>query len=219
MTAIRANYFAIFLFLPALGFGSLQWDTQRIEATAQQGENTVTGIFHFVNSGTASITIISVQPSCGCTTAEISKRDYAPEEAGEIKAVFTVGDREGVQEKTILVTTEDAPTEPISLMLRVTIPELLTFSSRQLLWQNMEEPTEKSIIVTNTSPHKIAEIEHARTSSSSGTIRIETAEPGVKYRVFVRPASTANKATFPFLFTARFADKTIKKFQLYAEVK
>jgi hypothetical protein len=211
-----ANGLMLFLFSPAWGFASLHWDSQRIELTAQPGETTVTGVFRFVNSGSAPITLISVRPSCGCTTAELAQREYAPEARGEIKAVVALGERAGVEERLIVVTTAEAPTAPISLTLRITIPERLTFSSRQLQWRSNEAPVEKSIVVTNASPQKIAVIESSGISRSRGTVRIETLEPGTKYRIFLRPASLSREATLPFSFLVRFADQTCRKFQILA---
>ena len=73
---------------PSLSFATLTWDPQRIEFTAKTADKQAVGIFRFVNSGKTTITITSVKPDCGCTTAELEKQTYAPGETGEIKAVF-----------------------------------------------------------------------------------------------------------------------------------
>jgi hypothetical protein len=83
----------LLLAIPALCFGALSWTNQKVELTAKPGEKEVIGLFRFVNSGNTTITVTDIKPGCGCTTAELIKRTYAPGEAGEIKAVFTIGDR------------------------------------------------------------------------------------------------------------------------------
>lgn len=210
---------ALVLLFPALGFSALKWDSQRIEVKTQPGDKIATGIFHFVNSGSAPVTIASVQPGCGCTTAEIAKKTYAPQEAGEIKAILTIGDRVGLQEKIVSVTTQDDPFAPTQLMLSVTIPELLTYSPRLLLWPKTEPLTEKSVILTNTSPQKILSIEAAPGAPTTATARIEIIEPGAKYRIYIKPNAVTQETYLPIIFVAKFADSSTLKFQIHALVK
>ena len=42
----------------------------------------------FINKGDKPLKILNVQPSCGCTTAEYSQAEIAPNERGEIKVTF-----------------------------------------------------------------------------------------------------------------------------------
>ena len=166
-----------------------------MELTTKLTDTEAVGVFHFVNAGDTTITITSVVPGCGCTTAELAKRVYAPGEAGEIKAVLTIGDRAGLQEKTVQVTTDEAPTTPTPLTLRVTIPELINHSTRLLLWRTAEILTEKSVIITNTSLKKIVTIEPFPPLPNIGTARIEAIEPGTQYRVAILPTSIAKPAS------------------------
>jgi len=78
-----------------IGQGALTWNTERIDLTTKPGDKEAVGLFRFENNSQKTVTITSVQPSCGCTTAALEKRIYAPGEKGEIKAVFTLGDRVG----------------------------------------------------------------------------------------------------------------------------
>lgn len=52
---------------PALGFGALTWDTQKIELSAKPDATQITAVFHFRNDGNESVTITSIQPSFGFT--------------------------------------------------------------------------------------------------------------------------------------------------------
>src|SRR5258708_10241299 len=146
------------ILLPTLGFGALSWDSQKIQLTAKTGEKQASGVFHFTNAGSATITITSVVPSCGCTTAELARRTYAPGETGEIKATITMGDMMGVQEKTITVTTDEAAGKPVPLILRVTIPELFTCTPQTLLWRIGDKLEEKSALISATEAQRIAAI-------------------------------------------------------------
>ena len=64
--------------------------------------------FKFTNKGKSSLIIEKVQPSCGCTGATTGgKNEFAKGETGEIKVTFNTQGREGHQEKTVLVFTND----------------------------------------------------------------------------------------------------------------
>lgn len=205
--------------LPGVGFGALSWKNPLVELTTEPGAKIVTGIFTFVNSGNTPVVITTVETECGCTTAELAKRTYAPKEAGEIKAVFTIGDRVGLQEKSIHVTTDDAPGAPVALTLRVTVPELLTFSARMLSWNTTEVPHEKSIMVGNAGRIKIISIDPSPATVPGATVRIEAIEEGRKYRIFAKPASNAAAISLPLKFIAKFADQTTQEFPVYLLVR
>ncbi len=66
-------------------------------------------VYKFKNTGTAQLLIQQVHPSCGCTGASIGdKKEFAPDEAGEIKVTFSTAGRSGIQNKTVTVQSNDA---------------------------------------------------------------------------------------------------------------
>jgi hypothetical protein len=203
--------------LPLPGLGALKWESQKIELQATVDDTQATAVFHFRNEGKEPVTITAIQPSCGCTTAELAKRTFAPGETGEIKSVFTFGGGVGLQEKTIQIITSDAPAKPMSLILRVTIPELFTYSTRLLLWRLGEEPIEQSITVT--SLKKITAIEVTSDAPNTMVSLVETMEPGTKYRLVIRPLSTSQQASMTVPFLARFADGTARPLVVYGLVR
>ncbi|MCA6366548.1 MAG: DUF1573 domain-containing protein [Cytophagales bacterium] len=62
--------------------------------------------FIFFNKSTQPITILSVQPSCGCTTPGWTKEPIAPGKSGLIKASFDPKGRPGYFNKSLTVTTD-----------------------------------------------------------------------------------------------------------------
>jgi hypothetical protein len=86
--------------------------------------------YKFTNTGSTPIKIQSVLTSCGCTTAALSKTDYAPGESGEIAANFVFGGHTGRQTKSIMVSTSAAPGQPTVLKLHVYIQEASTLSRK-----------------------------------------------------------------------------------------
>jgi hypothetical protein len=64
--------------------------------------------FRFTNKGNAPLVIERVQTSCGCTGATVGdKKEYTKNESGEIKVNFSTQGREGHQEKTITIFSND----------------------------------------------------------------------------------------------------------------
>ena len=85
--------------------GALRWEQTEISIQAPMLAETVEATFAFSNTGSTPVTIEDVHSTCGCTVPTLDKRTYAPGESGTIRAVFTLGDRVGLQEKLISVRT------------------------------------------------------------------------------------------------------------------
>ena len=63
--------------------------------------------FNFTNYGKESIRILSVKPSCGCTTPNWSKDEIKPGKKGFIIAEYNPKGRPGVFRKSLSVITDD----------------------------------------------------------------------------------------------------------------
>ncbi|MBV9998129.1 MAG: DUF1573 domain-containing protein [Verrucomicrobia bacterium] len=185
---------AVTVFLLAMmtsAYAGLRWDNQEQTFTAKPAESTVIAKYRFTNAGTGPVTISSVQTSCGCTTATLTKKEYLPGESGEIEARFNVGGRVGHQEKAILVTTSDSPQTPAVLRLIVDIPESVKITPEMVYWQVGEAPEPKTIevSVSDDSPAKIVSV-----SSSTPGIKatVGDALPAKKATIQVTPADTSH---------------------------
>jgi|WetSurMetagenome_2_1015567.scaffolds.fasta_scaffold1255180_1 hypothetical protein len=68
--------------------------------------------YKFTNEGNGKLVITNVQTSCGCTGAVIDgKKEFEENETGEIKVTFNTQGREGIQSKTIVISSND-PIQP-----------------------------------------------------------------------------------------------------------
>jgi hypothetical protein len=94
-----------------------------IHVAAKPGQDVLYMSFPFRNTGKAAVAVVSVEPSCRCVAAQADKASYAPGEKGTVEASFSVVGQTGVAEKTILVTSDDAPLNPVRLEIRVDIPQ------------------------------------------------------------------------------------------------
>ncbi|MFN0011438.1 MAG: DUF1573 domain-containing protein [Phycisphaerales bacterium] len=65
--------------------------------------------FKFKNTSDRTITINNVHPSCGCTSAPLTKKTYGPGEEGTIDITFNPTNRRGKEVKHITVDTDEPP--------------------------------------------------------------------------------------------------------------
>ncbi len=82
----------------------------------------VEGEFEFRNAGKEKLTIMNIQPSCGCTgVISDEKKEFSSGETGKIRFTFNTEGRMGVNEKTITVTSNDAksPTKTLSFTCNI----------------------------------------------------------------------------------------------------
>ena len=89
-------------------FAQLAWETTEQTFNSKPQDKEVVGKYKFTNTGSTPIKIENVRTSCGCTTAQLKKTDYAPGESGEIEVKFTFSGRTGKQEKAITVDTNNS---------------------------------------------------------------------------------------------------------------
>ncbi len=142
--------------LPA--YAGLQWEATTVQADGSSGQDRVTAKFRFKNTGGQEVTIASIRPSCGCTTAALPKTRFAVGEAGELTVLFTVGGRTGMQRKTIEVR-EVGEKATMVLTLEVSLPEPLKVVPLALEWKKGETPVTRDIEVSALSGVNLGEVE------------------------------------------------------------
>jgi cytochrome c553 len=117
-----------------LAAGILAFDAETKEATVKPGEPAATYLFLLTNVSPAEVTISRVQPSCGCTTAQLPPMPWKiPAGAtGQIPVSMNVQGKSGVVIKTLTVFTDKGQK---TLMLKTTIlppdPKLMTAADRE----------------------------------------------------------------------------------------
>src|SRR4051794_3274479 len=160
------------LLLGLLGFSlaattqaALVFEKTEVDLQPELGAANAVAVFKYENKGSTPVHIKSVRPSCGCTTAALAKNDVAPGEKGEITATFNIGDRTGLQVKTVTVETDDSKTPQMVLTFKATIAQLLELQPTFVFWQANEAPQPKTITVKTA---KGATVKKIDVVSSSG---------------------------------------------------
>src|SRR5205807_141691 len=98
--------FTLSIFLCAAARAQLKWEQTMIVLHPAADDTEAVGHFKYQNVGTEPICFKSIHPSCGCTTAQSQREEVAAGEQGEITATFKIGNRVGLQVKTITVETD-----------------------------------------------------------------------------------------------------------------
>ncbi len=96
-----------------LRFRELTHDFQ----TIKEGGGTVSHEFAFTNKSGRPVKILTVKPSCGCTTPAWTREPVASGASGFIKASFDPAGRPGYFNKSLSVTTDFSP-QPIVLQIK-----------------------------------------------------------------------------------------------------
>ena len=188
---IRSAFLIISLTLLFLGRAgaALVWEQKEADLHPALTDKTAVAHFKYKNTGDKPVKITSVHASCGCTTAALAKDTVAPEESGEIVATFTIGDRSGVQTKTITVRTDDQPEQATILKLKATIPQLLQVAPVFLFWSAKDALTPKVITVDVGADYAVDKINVTSTDKSIETEVVPVPDKK-EFRVVVKPTES-----------------------------
>jgi hypothetical protein len=162
----------------------LSWDTRQLDFHPKPEELVVKGEFAFTNIGKAPITITDVKTSCGCTTAALTKKVYAPGEKGAIATTFTMGDRTGLQQKQVVVRTDYPEEMFIQLTVRVFIPEFLKLEPQIIRWP-LNSKNEVRTFKLNAGTDQTIKVLGVRSTDDRIFAKLKTIEPGKRYEVEV----------------------------------
>jgi hypothetical protein len=161
----RASVFFIVVFAAVtslrLQAKGLDWPVTELRAAAAVGKDAVAVLFPFRNGGNKPVRLVSIRPSCDCVTATVAKEVWAPGESGELTAVFTVDGRTGLQNRNLVVTTDDEPGNPVVLKLVIEIPEEVSIRPELVSWTLGDEPLAKTVevLVRDAAPTAKAEVQ------------------------------------------------------------
>lgn len=114
--------------------GILAWDelTKSTDAAANQAQAYFT--FNLTNVSNGNVAVVSVHPSCGCTTAQLPPMPWllAPGTNGQIKLTVNLAGKTGTVFKTVAVAT-DKGSKTLTLRINILPPVALTLSEADRL--------------------------------------------------------------------------------------
>ncbi len=113
--------------------------------------NSVEHIFKFKNTGDATLIITSATGSCHCTVPTLTKTQYEPGEAGEIKVIFDPkGKAAGQVQQRVTVVSNDPTSPTSSLTIEADVQPIVTVEPRLVAFNQLTKGESKSVDLTVT---------------------------------------------------------------------
>lgn len=201
LRSLRGKCLLVALLLAgAAARGDLTWQATRLEFHPAVSDREVKAQFLFTNEGNQPVSIDSVTPGCGCTTAALDKLTYQPGEKGSLQVVFHIGERTGFQDKVIQVKIHGVK-DPVVLTMATYIPELMRIEPRFLFWRQGDPPVPRMIKLTVLPQASLCRL-HVISTNPKFKATIHTIREGSAYLLVVVPADTAGDASTVFAIEA-----------------
>lgn len=172
----------------------LVFDAREIALVAAPGAEQLEAEFIFVNRADRAVSVEEVKAACGCTVPSLEKTTYASGEKGKIRAVFSVGGRQGLQRLAITVRTDAGEHD---LMLKVDIPPRFTLLPRLLLFRGGEVEA-KTARMTYHAGTPLTLLE-PRNVNDAFTVTVREVEAGREFELtatYVGDAAQAHTASY-----------------------
>jgi hypothetical protein len=196
---------------------ALRWESKTVEAQANPGDKTARAEFVFTNVSKQPVTISSVKPGCGCTTATLEKKTYEPGEKGHITAIFTPGSHQGTQVKGIRVAVR-GEAEPTTLTMVTHIGAAPKMDPPLVFWRTGEAPHPKTIHV-KLPPEAGLRLVKVTSNNPKIAAKLATLKEGSDYQLSVTPEATKERTTAILTIQGQTRSNEPKEFQAYAQIK
>ncbi|MBI2511088.1 MAG: DUF1573 domain-containing protein [Opitutae bacterium] len=208
---------AVVALVTAPANAALTWASTNFSGETKPLQKTLLIAYAFKNTGDKPVAILDVQTNCDCTAAATDKKVYQPGEAGTLNAQFTVGDRGGAYQRAITVLTDDGAA-PQRLTLQIEVPELATVTPRVRDWAVGAAADEQTVDVL---VHDAIRVNFAEVfvSAVGFAARVEPLEAGRRYRVFVKPVSTAEATSAAIRLKGKAESGEVVIVSAYANVR
>lgn len=82
----------------------------------------------FRNMGKGTLVITNIETTCGCTTPELAKREYAPGESGEIVIYYDPHNRSGLQNRTVTILSNDPDRPRMPITIKANVKKMVDIS-------------------------------------------------------------------------------------------
>jgi hypothetical protein len=196
----------------------LVWDQPEVRVAAKPGQEAVALDFGFKNAGAAPIRILSLTPSCGCTTAVLDKKEFAPGEIGRIHVTVRIARSEaGTLRKTIAVQTSDGTAPPSTLAVVVELSPLVKPHPEVVEWR-LGEPALPKTVMLEVEAGSGVSLSRASSSNSAIGARLEAVSAG-RYALSLAPKATDRPAAAVVSVRADVAGAAPRFFDVYVGIR
>jgi hypothetical protein len=197
----------------------LKWEQNTIELHPSVGDKQAVAHFKYQNTGTTSLHFKYVKASCGCTTTQTQKEVVNPGEKGEITATFNIGDRTGMQMKTVTVQTDDPnPTQATTILtLKANITPPLEIKPMFVYWTSGEQPKPKKISLKAAKEFPARNIT-VKSNNPNFESKVEPGKSAGEWTIEVTPKDTSHPQATTLVIQTDYPKDTPKSFLASAQV-
>jgi hypothetical protein len=185
---------------PMIDFDNKQYDF----AKASAGE-LVKHVFIVTNSGTGTLDITDVHPSCGCTTAGEWTHHIAPGQTGTIPVQFNSAHYSGNVTKTIEVTSNAKNQPRATLFLRGSVWKPIDVNPQTAIITISPDATNAastSVHIVNQTDSDVT-ISEPTTSNKGFTAELKTIRPGKEYELSITAEPPFQTGRTPATFSLK----------------
>jgi len=214
----RILTFTLSILVTVAARAELKWDQTTIDLHPAVGDKTAVAHFKYENIGKTPVHFKSVKASCGCTTTQTQKEMVNPGEKGEVVATFNIGDRIGMQMKTVTVQTDDPiPAQATTILtLRADIPQALEIKPNFVYWTSGEEPKPKKISVKASKDFPATNLT-IKSNSQNFESKVEPGKTG-EWTIEVTPKDTSHPIGTALLLETDYPKEAPKSFYVNVQV-
>jgi hypothetical protein len=143
-------------------------------ASVTEGE-TIRHVFKFANKGNATLEILDVQASCGCTSTLLSSKKIAPGQSGEISVTIETKELSSLElNKIVTVISNDLQQPQVILTVLGSIVPEFALSDVSMYFGNVPKGQQMSKEILVTIPaDKAVKLLSAASTDASVTVRLE----------------------------------------------
>ncbi len=201
--------------MPYITYAELLFECEVLECEIPQSQSQYKFSFKFKNVSSNSIRILSVKSSCSCTVATPEENIYKPNESGEIKGIFNIGNRQGLQEQEIIVHTDSVSQSLIKLRLKINLLDDYEINPRLLYWERATESVSKEVTLVIRNPEWVlSNIKYDKNKFTVNVVRNKD-----KYVIIVKPVSPEIAIRDLLKISLENKSHETKTFALHALVK
>jgi len=197
---------------------ALQWTGIEAVLRPQPDGAMPVASYSFRNATAAPVTITQAVTTCDCTLIDLAKKTYAPGESGVLVVRFDPTGRSGTVSRTINVETDEPGAPSQLLKLTAELPEVLSFTPRDLSWAAGEKPEAKFLDVL-VNVREGLELAAAWANQPDFKVELVTVAPRTHYRVKVTPPEGAKPQQAVILLRAAGQVPAGTALTFYARVK
>jgi hypothetical protein len=200
---------------PRMKFAALEHDFGRIKSG-----DVVNFDFAFTNTGTASLEIASVKPSCGCTLAGKSQQTIAAGQAGVIPVRFNSRNFSGRVSKTIRVSSNDSlhPEQILRIHADIWAPVQLEPKTTIFYYESGASTGETKVVRILNNQEEPIELLSPEPTHPAFQLHLKTLQPGREFELAVRllPSTGTGTVSMPISLRTPGSDAPLLKTRVYA---